>query len=328
MAPADLPRLTEVSVDGRVLSFALASSLFAGILFGLYPALKNSATDMSNALREGTNRTSAGSAQARVRSSITVAEVAVAMVLLAGSGLLIRSFQKMIQVELGMNIENVVTASISLDGGYNSDSRVQFYEELTSTLAVQPGVLDASAITFLPMGGPGSATSYYYNDRPMPAAGELPVADVRPVHRSYFQTMGIPIVDGDTFVDVLPEEASLKVVISQWAARTYYPDQSPIGKTLTMPWGEDQVAEIVGVVGDVGHEGPETEARTTLYWDHRQFQEWSQMTLVVRSDQPSESVAATIRGVVGDMDADLPVFDVRSMESILETWLRHRALEW
>jgi putative ABC transport system permease protein len=185
----------------------------------------------------------------------------------------------------------------------------------------------ATAITFPPLSGAGSATSFWVNDRPIPPQGEAPVADLRWVQRDYARTMGIPLLAGRFFEQSDAEGAPLRVVVSRSFAETFWPGESAIGRSLSMPWGDTLVAEIVGVVEDVLHNGPRTEVRPKIYWHHQQFQPFTlPMTLVVRTATDGVDVAAALRAEVGAVAPDVPIYNLRSMESALSESLARARL--
>ena len=240
------------------------------------------------------------------------------LTLLAGAGLLLRSFQTLLDEGVGLETERVLTIDVQLSGNDYSDSeRALFFEELVDRVADLPGVASAGGITALPLSGMGIGTSFFDPDQPLPEAGSIPVADIRPVHRDYHLTMGIPLLNGRIFDARDGADAPTTVVISAATAENVFPNINPIGRRLSMPWGDTLVAEVIGVVADVRHEGPGTDVRSKLYWDHRQFQEFSFMTLVVRTTGEPTALVPNIRREVQAMDADLPIYNVRTMEAYL-----------
>ena len=314
----DIPRLGEVNVDGTVLAFAFIVSVLTALLFGTLPALRAARPDLGEALKEGGARGGSRRGVVRARHALVVAEVAMSLTLLAGAGLLLRSFQTLLGEGVGLDTKRVLTADVQLSGNDYSDSeRARFFEELVDRVAALPGVASAGGITALPLSGMGIGTSFFDPDQPLPEAGSIPVADIRPVHRDYHLTMGIPLLNGRIFDARDGADATTTVVISAATAENVFPNINPIGRRLSMPWGDTLVAEVIGVVADVRHEGPGTEVRSKLYWDHRQFQEFSFMTLVVRTTGEPTALVPSIRREVQAMDADLPIYNVRTMEAYL-----------
>jgi len=314
----DIPRLGEVGVDAPVLAFALAVSVLTALLFGTLPALRGARPDLGESLKEGGARGGSGRGIVRTRNALVVAEVAMALTLLAGAGLLLRSLRTLLDEGVGLNTERVLTLDVQLGGDAYPDSmRAPFFDELVERVAAQPGVRAASAITALPLSGMGIGTSFFDPDRPSPAAGDKPVADIRPVHKDYHATMGIPLLAGRAFDARDGAGAPAVVMISAATAREVFPSEDPIGRRIAMPWGDTLVAEVIGVVADVLHEGPGTSARSKLYWDHRQFTDFSFMTLVIRTAGDPFSVLPAVRRELHSLDADIPMYNVRTMASYL-----------
>jgi predicted permease len=322
----DIPRLGEVGVDGPVLAFALLVSVATALLFGTLPALRAARTDLGGALKEGGVRGGSRRGIVRTRNALVVAEVAMALTLLAGAGLLLKSFRSLMDEGVGLDTGGVLTLDVQLgDDAYPDSARAPFFEELVDRVDALPGVETASAITALPLSGMGIGTSFYDPDRPPPDPGDQPVADIRPVHRDYFATMGIPLLAGRTFDRRDGSDAPRTVVISAATAEEVFPGVDPVGRRIAMPWGDTLVAEVIGVVGDVLHEGPGTKPRSKLYWDHRQFTDFGFMTLVVRTDGDPTALLPLVRAEVLAMDANLPVYNVRTMDGYLsESVARNR----
>ena len=314
----DIPRLGEVGVDGTVLAFAFAVSVLTALLFGTLPALRAARPDLGVALKEGGARGGSRRGIVRTRHALVAAEVAMSLTLLTGAGLLLRSFQSLLGEGVGLDVDRVLTLDVQLgDDTYTDSARGPFFEELLDRVAAQPGVESASAITALPLSGMGIGTSFFDPDRPLPEAGERPVGDIRPVHREYHATMGIPLLAGRFFDSSDGANAPTVVVISQATADEVFRDLDPLGRRIAMPWGDTLVAEVIGVVADVRHDGPGTTSRSKLYWDHRQFADFSFMTVVVRTTSDPASVLPMVRREIHALDPDLPIYNVRTMESYL-----------
>ncbi|MFV1988372.1 MAG: ABC transporter permease [Gemmatimonadota bacterium] len=311
----DVPRLDEVGLDATVVAFTVLVSVATGILFGLVPAIRASRPDLVASLKEGGARAGGVGALARARNALVVTEIALALVLLVGGSLLVRSFASLTDLGVGFETDGLMTAEIALPAqSYpEPEQRQQFFENLVDRLAAAPGVTAASAITNLPLSGSETATSYWLNDRAIPANGEFPVADIRWVHRDYHRAMGIPILRGRAFDETDTGDAPLRVIINETLARSHFADGDPIGRTISMPWGDTLVAEIIGVAGNVRHKGPDVESGDKLYWNHLQFQARNNMTIVVRTDGDPAVQAATIRAAVREIDPALPLYNVVTM---------------
>ncbi|MCZ6918387.1 MAG: ABC transporter permease [Gemmatimonadetes bacterium] len=313
--PAGLPGADAIALNVPVLGFALALGAFTGMAFGLLPALHVSKTDVQSLLKEGGRSTDGGARGQRLRSLLVVTEMTLAIVLLVGAGLLIRSFQRLLEVDVGFNADGVLSAEVSLPGARypNTSQQIAFFEDVVEQLVQLPQVESASAINFLPLDGLGAATSFTADDRPPPAQGESPVADVRAVHHDFFATMQIPVLQGRVFDGRERGDAELlPIVISKSMADRLWPDQSPLGKMISMPWDGVMHGEVIGVVGDVRHMGLETSPRSKIYWSHRQFP-YSFMTFVVRTTAEPRSIIGAVQSQVWAADGQLPVWDIRTM---------------
>jgi putative ABC transport system permease protein len=316
-AAPDIPRIEALGLDASVVAFALVATIGTALLFGLAPALHVLGGNLSNWLRDrGAGQTRKGGN--RLRSALVVAQVALSLVLLVGAGLLIRSFANRLSLGLGFDTERVLTAELRVPGDRYShrDMQAQFFEDLVTRLQALPGVTAASAITFAPLAGGGSATSFWQLDRPRPREEDLPTGDIRWVHRDYHRAMGIPLTAGRYFDESDHTDAPLRIVINESGARQLWPNENAIGKRIAMPWGDTLNAEVIGVVGDVLFNGPETELRPMLYWDHRQFQSFRQMTLLLRAQGDPTALVPAIREAVRAMDPQLPVYNVRSVDEL------------
>jgi putative ABC transport system permease protein len=317
--PQELPRVDELGVGGLAVAFTLVLSLFTGLLFGALPAFRISQMDIGQSVAQGGVRGDTGLRQNRARGALVVVEFALSMILLVGAGLLIRSFTRMLDVGVGFDTDNIVTAQVSLPSrAYPEPARrVQLFDDLVERVRALPEVTTASAITFMPLAGAGSATSFWVNDRPIPPDGEKPVADLRWVHWDYHDALGVPLISGRYFGSQDTDDTQLSVIINEWAARHFWPDENPIGKMISMPWGDTLVARVIGVVGNVRHNGPTGQERTKLYWSYHQFLSFNQVTIFARSEGDQAALAGGMRRALAELDPDLPLYNVRSMDSYL-----------
>jgi putative ABC transport system permease protein len=319
LAPADLIEMKSVSIDYRMLTFTLLTTVITGLAFGVIPALASSRLDLQDALKEGSRSASGGAGGRRTRKALVVAEIAMTLLLLVGAGLLIRSLARLHSVDPGFDPRNLLTVRLILPGSkYREPQQVTgFYRDLIHRVETLPGVKSVGANAFPPFAGPGSATSFLIEGRPMPAAGESPVADVRIVDANYFETMKIPFHDGRNFTDAETTESRHVVVVNQTLVRQYFPDENPLGKQLTINMKSENVpSEIIGVVGDVKHVGLDSEVRPMTYWPHPELPIGS-MTLMVRTSGDPMSLVSALRNEVKAIDKDLPLSDVRTMEQLL-----------
>ncbi len=322
-----IPRLAGASVNAPVLLFTLAASLAAGLVFGLAPALTASRFGLADSLKEGARGSDARSG--RLRGALVVAEVALSLALLAGAGLLFRSFERLLSVSPGFRPEHVLTMKVSLPSAKYPDqgARVRFFQELSARVERLPGVTAAGGISFLPLAGPGAATSYGLPGRPDLPAGQQPVADVRAVSGDYFRAMGIPLLEGRTFTDHDTGDGANVIVVNETMARECWPNEDPIGKRVNIHWSDNVTDEVVGVVGDVKLTALDDEPRATAYWPHaRQDVGYSSLTFAVRAAGDPASLTSAVVGQVREMDPLQPVSDVRTMDDVVSQSVAARRL--
>jgi putative ABC transport system permease protein len=312
-----IPRLETVSIDGWVLAFTLIASIACGLFFGVIPAMTASGASLIDALREG-GRTGSASRGNRTRSGFVVVEVAAALVLLVGAGLLVRSFMELLNVHPGFDPSHTVTMRVSLPGSRYGEEiqRVQFFQRALERVAALPGVEAAGATSSLPLSGPGAATSFEVVGQPRAARGEEPVVDVRVAARDYFHAMGIPLLKGRLFNESDPLERTNRVIVNDAFARRYWPNEDPIGRRIKISWNDTREDEIIGVVGDVRNAALSTEARPTSYWPYARFP-YSSMTIAVRTAGAAAAVVNPVATIVHDQDPNLAVADIKAMDDVV-----------
>jgi len=319
VSPRDLIGLDHVRVNTNVLLFTAAVTLLTGLIFGIAPSISASKANLSDALKEGGRDSSGGGRSQKIRSIFVVAEVALALVLLIGAGLMIQSLWKLQAINPGFDPSRMLTARLVLPSSkYAQDQRrIQFFKDLVQRAQSIPGVKAASAIDVLPFGGLGSATSFFISGTPKPAPGEEPTTDVRVVEPNYFGAMGIPFLSGRTFTEREATEASHVVVINRRLAEQYFPGEDPIGKKIAIVMmDQPPECEVVGIVEDVKYSSLEGDVRAMAYWPHPELVR-SFMTLLIRTEGDPTSISAAVRGAVRDLDADQPVADLRTMEQLI-----------
>jgi len=320
--PGKLPRLAEVAVDFRVFAFTALMSLLTGLLFGLAPALHASRVNLSECLKLNA-RGLAGAASGRLRSLLVISEVALALVLLAGAGLLIRSFNHLMNVDPGFSPHNLLTAGIRLPGlRYANDEQVAaFNQQLVERVAQLPGVVSVGTVNSLPITGFQAATGIYIEGRPAATSiSELPLVNQRVVSPGYFQTMGIRLIKGRVFTDLDRRDTMRVVLINETLAERYFAGEEAIGKRIKIDSQEAPWSQIVGVVGDVRHAGLTQQIEPETYVPYTQ-DSWGVMALVVRTTNDPASLAAAVRAQVWTIDKEQPVFSVKTMDEILATSL-------
>jgi predicted permease len=326
LGPESLPRLHEVSLDGRALAFTLALSLLAGLLFGLVPMLRFSAPGLVAALKEGSRGATAAARRHLARHALVVAQVALALVLLVASGLLVRSFTALSRVEPGFDPEGVLTLRLALpEAGYPEPAdAARLYDALLERVRSLPGVTAAGAVRHLPLGGSRSAHGVAVEDFPRPPE-ELPfLFPYTYASSGYFEALGIPLLAGRSFEPADHQQPTGAVLVSAALARRLWPGQSALGERLQpgeVEEGGTGWYTVVGVVGDVRDMRPENEPEELVYYplvgvgDDR----WvaREMTLVVRTAGEPLALAEAIRSEIWSLDPGLPVAQVRTMEEVV-----------
>jgi putative ABC transport system permease protein len=247
-----------------------------------------------------------------------VSEVALSLVLLIGSGLLLRSFVNLVGVNPGFNPENVLTANVGLPISRYPERQNQaaFFQQLVDRTRSLPGVESASAVYPLPLSGAEEGMSFSIEGRPAPPPGEVRSAGPRWVMPDYFRLMGIPLLKGRLMTEQDAVESQQVIVINQAMARRYWPDEDPVGKRMTLPFRGDSQREIIGVVDDVKHTRLDVEGTPEMYIPYLQSP-ISSMTLVVRTSSDPLGLVAAVRSEVSRLDKEQPVYDVRTMEQLV-----------
>jgi len=322
--PESIPRSSEIALDPAVLAFTLAVSVLTGLLFGMAPLLHLRERVVTLALKESGQRTTAGTARARVRSGLVMAEVALAVVLVIGAGLLLRSFWNLISVDAGFNRSRLVTFGIVLPAStYRTpQSSVDFISRLTTELGSQSGVQDVAAMSGLPPVRLVNANDTDFEGYVAPKEGPFENVDYyQTITLDYLKTMGIPVLDGRDFA-LSDTTAAPVVLVNETLAKTFYKNQSPVGKRLK-PGFRDQTPwfTIAGVVRDVKQGGVNAKTGTELYFLNAQWPTALQsaprnMNIVMRTTLTPDALAPQIRRIVQAMDPALPVVRLRSMDDV------------
>jgi putative ABC transport system permease protein len=323
--PFHVPRLDEATLDTTVLGFALVVSVLTGILFGLKPALQATGVAAGDFLRAG----SRASERRRPGGKLLVSEIALATVLLVGAGLLVRTIMELAEVEPGFRPANVLTFQMGLAGDrYTEESREPFYRALRERLVSLPGVRSASFGVAVPMFGPSWSSVFTVADQPVPSRGDIPGSFFNPVGVGYFETLGVPLVEGRVF-DARDTRASRPVVVvNESLARRIWPRDSAIGKRLKQGWPESEDPrhpwrEVVGVVGDCKQTGLDADVFSETYLPFSQ-RPWSRVYVVLRTATDPMSLARPAQEAVRSLDPDLPVYEVRTMEQVISSSLGPR----
>jgi putative ABC transport system permease protein len=316
LGPQSIPRMDEARLDLRLFLFVFVVSLATGALFGIAPVIQLSGAHVSTALGEGGRGGTVGRRGGMARNALVIAEVALAVVVLIGAGLLIRSFIRLRTADAGFQPSGVLTFRLSLAGTRNAatERRVAFVQQVIDRLGALPGVRSAAAVSTLPLTGLWDGQPFWVEGRPMPSPDQQPIALTRGVTPSYFGAMGIPLISGRTFTGADTVQAPRVFVVNQPLARLLWPNQEAVGKRLLMAAG--RTIEIVGVVADVKQDQIEGEPRPTIYAPYPQAP-YTTMSIVVKVAGEPLSLASAVAREVHQMDPDQPVTDVRTMESVV-----------
>lgn len=323
LLPANFPRASDIHVNLAMFLFALAIALATGILFGLAPAWQGSKTDLVRSLHEGGRSVAGGFRSVRLRNSLVVSEVALACLLLIGAGLLLRSFVNLLRTDPGFQPERVLTASVSLPAAnYKTSGTVgRFYRELLARLASTPGVSAAGAGTDLPWTGYDENAGGFTIEGKKPARGQEFHARYHVASVDYFRALGIPLQSGRFFTAHDNKDAPLALIVNQAMARRYWPGEDAAGRRITF---EDHPKEkdwmtVVGVVGDV-KDTPASDGAEPAFWWPLLQEPWpyTEMSVVVRGNSGTARLAVEIRSAVSELDPNLAVAHIRSMDAIAD----------
>jgi predicted permease len=337
LAPANTPRIDEVYLDPLVLAFTFAVSLFTGLFFGLAPAWHIARTDLRDALNEAARGSSVSGATRRLRSVLVVSELALAVLLLVGAGLLIRSFSHLLAVSPGFQSQHLLTMQLSLpEKIYKDGAPVQdFYAQLMARVKAVPGIQSAGAISEMPFTGSYNSGSTYLADTSIPDLpryqpyGNLPYMEIdqRAATPGYFQALQIPLVRGRMFTDADNAGASFVAVVDENFAHRFWPHGDAIGQRVaidSVPNFKPEMPRwrtIVGVVGHVKHYGLDVQGREQIYLPHAQplFGNYSsrQMTLAVRTSLDPASLTSAIREQAFAIDKNLPLYNIATMDQLV-----------
>ena len=329
VSPRDLPRVEEVSLNGVGLLFTLGISVLTGLLFGLVPAFAATRQSPGAFLKEGGRGSTSGLAHNRLRGFLIVGEVALSLVLLVSAGLLLRSFVQLLEVAPGFNPDRIVTMWVNFtSAAYSEKGRsTRLLDELLPRVAALPGVEYLAISNDLPLEGDDTTTGIGTVDgRQMFERGHQPLMGVHAVSPGYFRAMGIPLLRGRELSTSDNLDSRHVAVVNQKLADLVWPGQNPLGKQLNIL--DDKPAEVVGVVGDVLHNGLTEVPGPETYFPFAQ-NPWSYVSLAVRTHGNPASLYSAIRAVVAELDPELPVHDMRPMEQVVaETMSTRRLTLW
>jgi putative ABC transport system permease protein len=322
----ELPRVSEISVDLRVLAFTFTVSLLTGLLFGLAPALAATRQSIGNSLKEGGRGSTSGLAHNRLRSLLVISEVALSLVLLVGAGLLTRSFVHLLEVNPGFKPDHMVTMSMNFTSArYVDKSQAsQFLDQLVSRITALPGVEGVALSNDLPLAGDDTTTGVETAEGHTPfERGHQPLIGVHAVNAGYFRSMGIPLLRGRELANSDTGTSKPVVVINQKLAEVLWPGQDPLGKHCKIMG--DKQSEVIGVVGNVLHNGLAEAPVAESYLAFSQ-NPWAYVELAIRTHTDPAALYSAMRSMVAELDQELPVHDMRPMEQVVAETMTTRRL--
>jgi putative ABC transport system permease protein len=324
IAPADLPRLAAVTIDNRALLFTLAITLLTALIFGLAPALQLARTSANETLKAGGTGGDRVTGSQRLGNLLIAAEVALALVLLVGGGLLLRTIQQLHRINPGFDDRNALAVTLQLSEKKYSDARqlALFSRTLEQQVSALPGVQAIGVARILPIIHDLS-TGFYLEGRTREPDNQLPQTNYSAVSPNYFAAMGIPVVAGRAFDDRDDQQGPRVAIISAALAQRYFPGESPIGKRINVVTGPESLREIVGVVADVKQKGLTREITPHVYEPFAQAPDHF-LTLIVRSSIDAAALVPTIRGKVFELDSELPLQRVSTLDTVISNSIRQQ----
>ncbi len=315
LSGSSLPRAADVRVDAPVLLFALGLSVVTGVVFGLLPALRSSAADPASVMTDGGRGATAGRGASRMRSALVAAEVALAMVLVVGAGLMLRSFDSLTRVDTGFDAERTVVTRLTIpsDGAYADRPWFPVYLRMIEAVRAIPGVESAAASKNVPLRGRGETYSFRIPGRPEPAPGEEPLAEAFPTGPGYFRTMGIPLLAGRDLSEHDSDSAPHVAVVSEAMARAHWPGALPIGERIMIG---DRPTEIVGVVGDVRTAGVDSVPAPVMYLSQQQMRRVV-FAIAARTSGDPAAIVPALRAAIHSVDPNQPITEIVTMRQVL-----------
>ena len=332
LVPQGLQRSEQIEIDAGVLLFTVLLSLATVAVFGLMPAIAASKVDPNQTLKEGTRSSGGGQYGNRLRRVLVITEVALALVLLTGAGLLVKSFLRLRSMDSGFDEKNLLTMRLTLPVSRyrTSEERVNFYDQVMPRVEALPGVKSAAFITWLPVVLTGGTNVYAVEGHP-PLTGQEPVAHVRVITPEYLQTMEIPLRQGRYFDKQDYAGSPPVAIISETLARLHWTNESPIGKRIKLNWYDSPSpwVQIVGVCSDVRQDGLDQAPSADIYFHYQQNPtEWmAPRELVIRTTTEPQSLVAAVRREIRAVDQDEAVYRIRTMEEILSQSVAARNLQ-
>jgi putative ABC transport system permease protein len=319
ISPGNIPRIEQTHLDWRALAFTLGVSLLMGVFFGIAPALRASRVDLNDSLKEGGKTSAEGASGRRLRSGLAASEVALALVLLIGSGLMLKSFTRLQRVAPGFDTERLLTMELALPRPkYKPGHRIiSFTSDLLEKVSALPGVQGAATSFTVPLSGEAPTSTFAVEGRPAEPSGQVDNTQFQVVSPSFFQTMGIPLLRGRRFDSQDRSDSAGVVVINEAMAERFWPGQDPIGKRVTLKdFGSGDWLSVIGVVGSVHYERLNLQPNLQMYLVYTQTP-WKDLALLVRTTADPMRTVASVRDKVREVDAELPVYNVRTMNDVV-----------
>jgi putative ABC transport system permease protein len=321
LAEGSVPQIFSIGLDRSVLLFTFVVSVLTGLVFGTIPALRTANLDLRETLNEGSRGSTSGPGHRRLRGILVVTEIAFAMLLLIGSGLLLRSFSRLQEVSPGFQPDHLLVADLPIsDKTYaKPEQRFQFFDRVVDRAKTLPGVRSAGAASFLPVSGGGSLLNFNIAGRPPKTPHDYLAAGYRTITPQYLETLGVPLLQGRDFTFADKERSPAVVVINATMARTYFPTENPLGQRLQIgatPENDVPWMEIVGVVGDV-HQGLDSDPKAEMYLPYRQADAILpvlQLSIVLRTAADPLQQTSALRSALAEIDPNEPLVRVRTME--------------
>ncbi|MCI0387432.1 MAG: ABC transporter permease [Acidobacteria bacterium] len=320
LSPENIPRLQDIRVDSRMFGFTMLVSLLTGIIFGMAPALQATKTELTEALKESGRVSSDGARRTGLRGALIIAEVAIALVLMVGAGLLLSSFWRLLHVNSGFDPHNVLTLRVGLPGRYSDPQAVAFYDQLQSRLQTLPGVRSASACFGVPLSKSHIGTDLEIEGRPSTPADRQHI-DCHLILPDYFRALGIRLIKGRDFTARDDLGGRPVVIINEALARRHFPNEDPIGKRvrpdISSGPGDAPMREIIGIIGDVRHSSLTAEVPAEVYMPYPQLTIVSNLALVLRAEADPRDLIGTVRAEVQALDKEVPVYEVKTLDQYL-----------
>ncbi len=323
IAPLSLTQLQRTTIDGTTLAATAAIAGLTAIIFGVLPAIQGSRSSVADTLRGAHRGTRGGPASNRIKRAIIVAEVAMAVVLLAGAGLLIRSFQNLMAVNPGFRTESTLAMRVTLpDAAYKThDAQLQFVSALGEKLRAIPGVRSLGIASALPLDGSDFTISFTVRGRAPVPENQQPSAEIICATPTFIPTLGIPLIAGRNFTAADGKDAPQVVLVSEAFVKRNFSNEDPLGKYIELGWSENghrRGGTVVGIVGDVKQYGLDADAPATLYLPYAQSPQ-ATLRVVLRTAVPPASIGASVRGAVQSLDRELPVFSMHTLDDQVAT---------